>query len=81
MSYVVRQFVQERGTELLRAWSINAVDHKGNERPLVVVPPDKCPSLNASSELVYVQGQRGSVCKNSGFFVNGHKDFIACNLG
>jgi hypothetical protein len=81
MSYVVRRFEQERGGDLLGAWSINAVDDKRNERPLVAVRPEECPSLNASSELVYVEGRRGSACNNSGFFVDGQRGFIPCNLG
>ncbi len=81
MSYVVRSFEQERGGKLLKAWSINAVDDNGKERHLVTVPPEECPSLNASSELVFVEGQRRSACRNSGFLVNGYEGFIPCNLG
>jgi hypothetical protein len=80
MSFVVRRVEKERGCDLLKAWSINSIDgHR--ERTLLIVSQDEYPELNGSSQLVYVQGQKGSVCRNSGFLVNGGRSFIACNLG
>ena len=81
MSYVVRPLEQERGRALLRAWSINSVDGL-KERSLMIVDRDRHPDLGTSSKLVYVEGQKGSVCRNSGFLVktgDAVVDFIEYN--
>ena len=80
MSFVVRPLEQERGRSLLKAWSINSLDGQ-KERSILIVSQDEYPDLNGSSELVYVEGQKGAACRNSGFLVNGGLAFIACNLG
>ena len=80
MSFVVRPVEFERGCDLLKAWSINSLDGQ-KERSLLIVPQDEYPDLNGSSQLVYVEGQKGAAFRNSGFLVNGGLGFIACKLG
>jgi hypothetical protein len=80
MGYVVKAVKDDKGSQLQGAWGIYAV-HGEVERSLIIVPKNEYPELETSSELVYVEGQKGSACRTSGFLVNGGRSFIACNLG
>jgi hypothetical protein len=68
MSFVVRPIEFERGRLLQRAWGINAVNGS-SERNLAIVSVEDHPHLTPSSQIVYVEGQVGSACRNSGFLV------------
>lgn len=90
MSLVVRAIESEKGSLVNRAFAIHAIKKdpdnpdKGNVEQLVkIVSAEDYPKLTPSSKVVYVEGQVGSACRNSGLIVRTGQDvvgFIECKL-